>query len=269
MIRYDATDRISARESMRHPYFKEARESDAKRSMQASAEGTSGPSSTSIPTEGVNGSQAQLLNQDQKKKNVENIRTNASDLTNSTSNIINVNSNNGGGGVNNNANNNKPLVKTLPSIGQNGNTNLVNDNYAAIPTQDNSPININNSKIITGNNNISSSKHNTTIPLFNTGNHLTGVNVGGGTSSLPPIASGNGNGGDQSSRSNRSLQQQSAQKKKKKTPTNKTSGNQQQQQQPQQQQQVGKDFFLHFLSFFFNLYFRRLIKILKRQVNKF
>mmetsp|Transcript_4407 Transcript_4407/g.4418 ORF Transcript_4407/g.4418 Transcript_4407/m.4418 type:complete len:278 (+) Transcript_4407:2-835(+) len=192
---------------MRHPYFKEARESDAKRALQANAENPNGSSSTTTTSnDGGNGSQ----HQDQKKKGVESLRANASDLNPSVSN----NNNNGS----NSNNNNKPLVKTLPSIGQNG--SLTNENYA-LPTQDNIA-QITHNKIITGSN-VSSTKHNTTLPLFNTGNHLGGGNVSGGTSSLPPIAGSNVNSGDQSSRSNRSLQQQSSQKKKKKTTSNKSS----------------------------------------------
>eukprot|EP00341_Mesodinium_pulex_P004968 CAMPEP_0116979002 /NCGR_PEP_ID=MMETSP0467-20121206/58159_1 /TAXON_ID=283647 /ORGANISM="Mesodinium pulex, Strain SPMC105" /LENGTH=473 /DNA_ID=CAMNT_0004672563 /DNA_START=69 /DNA_END=1490 /DNA_ORIENTATION=+ len=36
LLKYDAADRISAREAMRHPYFKEAREADAKKAAESS-----------------------------------------------------------------------------------------------------------------------------------------------------------------------------------------------------------------------------------------
>ncbi|CAM9192456.1 unnamed protein product, partial [Ectocarpus fasciculatus] len=40
LLKYDAADRISARETMRHPYFKECREQDARRSQQGNASST-------------------------------------------------------------------------------------------------------------------------------------------------------------------------------------------------------------------------------------
>ena len=46
-VRYDATDRISAREAMRHPYFKEAREADAKKTVDGSTAAAEEQSATS------------------------------------------------------------------------------------------------------------------------------------------------------------------------------------------------------------------------------
>lgn len=44
LLKYDASERITAREAMRHPYFKEARESEAKRAGAAAVQGTSSQS---------------------------------------------------------------------------------------------------------------------------------------------------------------------------------------------------------------------------------
>jgi hypothetical protein len=178
---------------MRHPYFKEAREADAKR---ASTEGMNANESPNAAG-GVNQEQLQ-----KPKKQIDSISANNPNSVNKQ---------------------NQPMVKTLPSIGHGNST--VGDGVGGggvtyVPEPQGA-----HGKIVTGTHAIhpghghGGNKHNT-VPLFNTGSHLAGSGVATG-SSLPPIAGGgNGNNGDQSSRSNRSLQQQqqqqSAQKKKKK-----------------------------------------------------
>lgn len=175
---------------MRHPYFKEAREADAKRAPQSNAEG-------------VNPSETNPSHQEpQKPKKQVDVNLNVSAASNNKQ--------------------NQPLVKTLPSIGHGGSSTTDGAGGVSDPP-------VIQGKVVTGINNASQSgnKH-TTLPLFNSGANLAGSGVVAG-SSLPPIAGGGGshggtvNVGDQSSRSNRSLQQQqqqqqhlSAQKKKKK-----------------------------------------------------
>jgi hypothetical protein len=176
---------------MRHPYFKEAREFDAKRAAQAAPDGMANASTAPEGSSGQGQIQETVIVQKKKPNEQGAVRTNGD------------------------GNPNKPnpnLVKTLPSIGQNSSTTdtAINSDGQGLLV---------NSQAIHKGNALNTNKHNT-IPLFNTG---TGTGVSGGTSSLPPIATGNGNSGnnsnnntgDQSSRSNRSLQQQSAQKKKK------------------------------------------------------
>ena len=168
---------------MRHPYFKEAREADAKR---ASTEGANPADSAST---GV---------QEQPQKPKKQIDSS----------------------VNKQSQPQQPMVKTLPSIGH-GNSTIGDVAGGGVTYVPEPPVA--HGKIVTGTHAIhhghghGGNKHNT-LPLFNSGSHLAGGSVVAG-SSLPPIAGGgNGNSGDQSSRSNRSLQQQqqSAQKKKKK-----------------------------------------------------
>jgi hypothetical protein len=54
VFRYDATERISAREAMRHPYFKENREEDARKAQTSSEKPIDPAKTTSIATGGIN-----------------------------------------------------------------------------------------------------------------------------------------------------------------------------------------------------------------------
>jgi hypothetical protein len=177
---------------MRHPYFKEAREADAKRT---STDGTNAIEGS------ANSPQASHQEPLKPKKQIDP----------SPSSV-------------NKQNPQQPMVKTLPSIGHGGNS-AIGDGAGGGVVYVPEPQGVTHGKIVTGTHTIhhghghGANKHNT-LPLFNSGTHLAGSGVVAG-SSLPPIAGGgNGNTGDQSSRSNRSLQQQqqqqSAQKKKKK-----------------------------------------------------